>query len=398
MTGAIMRGWQALVAAVVIGAAGAATAEPYFAVREGQKCSACHVNMTGGGMRTSFVAAHAKEILKYPNWFAPLTKPTDAFTGEINQWVAIGGDLRVDATAVMQDEPNASGTVPNNKAFRSRLEEFDLEVDEAVGYLEVRLIPDLLTFYLDQRFAPSTDTREVWGMAYLPWDIYVKAGKMFLPYGLQLQDDESFIRGGRNGSASTGFSFNVSQPAFELGWEPGPVAFAGAVSQGIVDDRDVQVTGTVYSLFTDVPVVRSVLLGLSGSRVGGSGDETALFGFFTGFNLGRFTYLGEVDFGHYDFTNPTTGRGDSAGTFITYSEGNYLLFDWLNVKAAFDYADYDGSLPRAGDDAENRVSFGVEPFLARFLQLRFFYRVTNGVESLPSHNQGLWITELHMFF
>jgi len=392
-----MRGWSILAAAAALWVAAPATAEPYFAVREGQKCSACHINMTGGGMRTSFVAAHAKEILNYPNWFAPLTKPTDAFTGELNQYVAIGADLRVDMTAVMQDQ-GSDGTVKNNTAFRGRLEQFDIDVDQAVGYLNVNLIPDLLTFYLDQRFAPSLDTREVWAMAYLPWDIYLKGGKMFLPYGLQLQDDTAFIRGGRNGSATTGFSFDVSQPAFEIGWEPGPVSFAAAVSQGVVDDRDVQGTGTLYSLWTDVPIVRNILLGGSGTYAGSSDNSTGWVGAFTGFNLGRFTYLGEVDFGFFDFTDPTTGRKVEPGAFIAYSEGNYLLFDWLNLKVAFDYADWDGTLPRQGSDAENRVSVGLEPFLARFLQMRFFYRISNGVETNASHNQDLWILELHTFF
>jgi hypothetical protein len=236
-------------------------------------------------------------------------------------------------------------------------------------------------------------------MLYLPWDVYLKGGEMFLPYGLQIQDDNAFIRGGRNGSATTGFSFNVSQPAFQIGWEPGPLAIVGAVSQGAVDDRDVQVTGTVSSLFTDLPVVPNVLVGFSGSRVGPSGNETSQLGFFTGFSIGPFTYLGEVDFGHFSFTDSSTGKRVSTGTFITYSEGNYLLFDWLNMKVAFDYADYDGTLPRQGSsNAENRFSVGFEPFLARFLQLRFFYRVSNGVSSIPDHNQGLWTGEMHIFF
>jgi hypothetical protein len=390
-----MSRWVLGVCVAVVGWAAAASAEPYFAVREGQKCSACHVNMTGGGMRTSFVSAHAKEILRYPNWLPELTKPADAFTGDINQYVGIGADLRVDMTATMQDK---GPVVDNNVAFRGRLETFDVNVNQATAYLNVNLIPDLINFYIDQRFAPSLDTREVWAMALLPYDAYIKAGKMFLPYGLQLQDDTAFIRGGRNGSATTGFSFNVSQPAFEIGWEPGPVSFAAAVSQGVVDDRDVQGTGTLYSLFTDVPVVRSVLIGTSGSYAGTSDGSTGWVGAFTGFNLGAFTYLGEVDWGFFDLISPFNGQRVKPGGFITYSEGNYLLFDWLNMKVAFDYADYDGTLPRQGSDAENRVSVGFEPFLARFIQTRFFYRCSNGIETNTTHNQDLWIFELHAFF
>jgi hypothetical protein len=391
-------GFAGLIGLLALLWTGAATAEPYLAIREGQKCSACHVNMTGGGMRTAFVAAHAKEILHYPNWFEALTKPADKFTGDLNQYVAIGADLRVDMTAIMQDKPNAQGTVPNNQVFRGRLEQFDINVNQATGYLNVNLIPDLLNFYLDQRFAPSLDTREVWAMALLPYDVYLKAGKMFLPYGMQIQNDNAFIRGGRNGSATTGFSFNVSQPAFELGWEPGPVASAFAVSQGASADTDVQFSGTVSAMFTDLPVVRSVWVGSSGSVANSSDTQTSWFGFFAGSNLERLTYQAEVDIGHLSFPDSTTDTTVASGTFIFYTEANYLFFDWLNTKVAFNYADYDGSLPRQGSDGENYFAIGVEPFLARFLQVRLFYTVGNGVETEPSHNQDLWSMELHVFF
>ncbi len=374
--------------------AASAVAEPYLAVREGYKCSACHVNTTGGGKRTEFAVTHARDFLHYPNFFKPLTSPVDAFNGQINQYVSIGSDLRASTTAIFQDR-GADGTVKNNTAFRGRLDEVNLAVTEAVGYLEVRLIPDVLTFYVDQRFAPQTDTREAWGLLYLPWDFYVKAGRMFLPYGLELQDDNAFIRGGRNGSVTTGFSFNQRQPAFEIGYEPGPVSAALAVSEGASGDRDVQVTGTLYSMFTDVPLLGNALIGGSGSRVGPPGTQTEVFGFFTGFNLGPVTYLGEVDF---RFDKDQTTGGKTRGRFIHYSEADYLLFKWMNLKVAFDYADDDGDLSQRANDSENRFSIGVEPFLSRFLQARLFYRVSNGVESNPSHNQDLWIAELHVFF
>ena len=262
---------------------------------------------------------------------------------------------------------------------------------------EVRLIPDYLTFYLDQRFQPTTDNREAFGLVHgvIPWNGYVKAGRMFLPYGLQLQDDTAFIRSGANGSANTGFSFNVQEPAFEIGVEPGPLTLVAAVSKSPSGtNRDVQVTTTASALFTDLPVVRSVLLGNSFSREGAAGTETILFGFFAGSNLGRLTYLGEADF-RSDKTPDTNGR--SIGRFIGYVEGDYLFFDWLNMKVAADYADNDGHL---GDtnDSENRVSIGIEPFLNRFLQPRLFYRVSNGIRSDPTHNQSIILAELHLFF
>ena len=382
---------------MLLGLRAPAFAEPYFAVREGFKCSACHVNMTGGGKRTEFVSAHAKELLHYPNFFAALAKPADAFNGELlSPYVAIGANLRTDFTATFQARGN-DGDVKNDKVFRSRLEETDIEVNDADGFLEVRLVPDWLTFYLDQRFAPQTTTREVFGLLRLPWSFYLKGGKMFLPYGLELQDDTAFIRGGRNGSVTTGFSFNQQQPAFEIGWEPGPVAAAFAVSDGAGKDRDVQVTGTVYALFTDVPVVRNVMIGGSASRVGPPGTQTVVSGFFTGFNLGPVTYLGECDF-RYDKDNSDPRTKDWHGRFIHYSELDYLFLGWLNVKAAVDYADDDGDLTQRTDDSENRVSFGLEPFFSKFVQTRLFYRIGNGVESNPSHNQNLLTAEVHVFF
>src|SRR5580765_2458292 len=130
-----MRWWILGLCGAVLWVASEAAAEPYIAVREGYKCSACHVNMTGGGMRTSFVSAHARDLLHYPDWFARLTKPTEAFTGEVNQYVSLGADLRTSLTFIMQDK-GSDGTVKNNIAFRGRLEQTDISVNEAVGYLQ----------------------------------------------------------------------------------------------------------------------------------------------------------------------------------------------------------------------------------------------------------------------
>lgn len=389
--------WRVVVVFMGVAAADVAMAEPYLALRSGVKCNGCHVNVTGGGMRTSFVSAHARDILKYPNWFDDLTKPIEAFDGSINDYVAIGADLRATAALIFQDNPQ-DGRVSNNKVFRSRLDEVDVDVNQATTYLNVSPIPDLLEFYVDLRVAPTTDAREAWGMLYLPMDFFLKAGRMFLPYGLQIQDDQSFIRGGRNGSANAGFNFDLRQAAVQLGWASGPWMVVGAVSEG-AGDRDAQVTASVSGLFRDVPLVDNVFIGASGNRNGGR-EETFQFAGFGGFAIGRFIYLGEVDFIDRkvaDPADPMAGRPHRGG-FIHYSEANYLFFDWLNMKLTFDYADYDGDLSVRADDSEHRFGIGLEPFLARFVQTRLFYHVTNGVESNPSHNQGILSAEIHLFF
>jgi hypothetical protein len=386
------------VLAASFGAAPRALAEPYMAVREGLACSACHVNVTGGGKRTDLVATHADQILRVPDWefMSTFNRPTEGFTGEINQYVGIGADLRVSYNAVFQDQPNAAGEVANNEVFRSRLESNDIDVDEAVGYIEARLIPDVLTLYVDQRVAPNTDNREAWAMLRLPWwRGFLKAGRMFLPYGLQLQDDTAFIRGGYNGSANTGFSFEQQQAGFEIGVQPDPVSAIFAVSNGPAGDRDVQVTGNLSAMFDDVPIVRSALVGGSFSHVSPPNSSSTLFGFYGGFNLGDLTMLGEVDF-RYDKSAVTNQQ--EVGTFIAYTEANYLLFGWLNTKFAFNYADSDGDLAERANDSENRFAVGVEPFLNRFFQPRLFYYIGNGVRNQPSHNQNVLLAQLHFFF
>ncbi len=373
--------------------ASSAWAEPYIAVREGYRCSGCHTNITGGGKRTDIVSVHPRQLLHYPMFLGTFAKPLDHFSGEVNKYIGIGADVRFSETATFQDR-GSNGRVDNNKVFRGRLESNSLDTTEAVAYLEVRLIPDHLSFYLDQRFAPNTDTREVFGLLRgLPANGFIKAGRMFLPYGLQLQDDSAFIRGGRNGSATTNFSFNTRQSGLEVGIEPGPYSAIVAVSDGSAGDRDVWVTGTVSAIWTDLPIVRNVLLGGSAAHMGGSSENTE-FGFFGGTNLGPVTGLAEADFLN---TRTSTSNGNQ-GTFIAYGELDYLLFGWMNVKAAIDYADDDGDLSSRADDSENRVSFGLEPFLNRFVQTRLFYRIGNGVRSMANHNQNVLLAELHLFF
>lgn len=359
-----------------------AWAEPYFAVREGLACSACHVNKSGGGKRTDLVATHANDLLHVPKLFGPVSRPPEFFTGDINEYLGLGGNLRTNYTAIFQDEPGADGEVSNDKVFHDRLERNDFDTDAYI-YAEVRLVPGYLSLYVDHDVIDS-DAREAFAMVegLLPWNGFVKAGRMFLPYGLQLQDDDAFIR-------EDTFNFNARETAFEIGFEPEPFTILAAVSDGSGGDRDARFTSTAYALLTDVPLVHSILLGSSFSRVGSRTGDRIVYGFFAGTTIEKLTLLGEVDF-----------RDDagSGGHFVTYGEANYLLLDWLNVKTAVDYSDNDRVGSTLTDDSKHRVSVGFEPFINRFLQTRIFYRFSNGVRSIADRNRGELLAEVHLFF
>jgi hypothetical protein len=334
------------------------------------------------------VSAHSDSFLKYPkNLFEALDQRTP-ITGQIVDGISVGADFRGTFTTLFRDTPNRRGRVRNNTTFRPA-DSSNFDIVEGNAYLEVNLIKEALTFYLDESFAPgSAFNRETFGLltGFLPWNMYIKGGKFFPPYGLRLQDDAAFIR------SRTGFNFTSPDTGVEIGLAPGNAFFSVAltngtgVSAGQRLGKQVALNG--YYMF-DLPVVRTLMLGGSYSHNSLEGKSRTLYGFHGGTNLWRFTLLGEVDFIE-DQQIP-----GSPSQFAAYTELNWLALDWMNVKFAFDYFDPNR---RQGDDQLTRFSLGLEPFLAPNLQLRTFYRVYNGVPERPQDNFNQLIAEMHVFF
>lgn len=356
-------------------------AEPYLMVRSGAKCSACHVNQTGGGKRTPFAYIHAHDILKDLD-ILPIPKGVKAFNGEINQWVSIGSDLRVRNTTVFEDKiQRVGGGVPQNRAFRRSVTSNDFDVNEFLLYGQVDLWPDVATLYVDENFTDGATTREVFGLlrGFLPWDTYVKAGRLFPAFGLRVFDDQAFIR------ARSGYTFQNSDEGAEIGFGPGPFFLASSITNGESSDKDVAATVNGYGVFEDVPVVRNVLAGASFAR---QSDKRNVSAFYGGANLWRFSYLGEFDLIN-DSTPGSVGRRDQ---FAAYAELDFLLFTWLNLRGTFDFVKV------SGDQDQTRYAIGAEPFVNRVIQPRIQYRINNGPGDEPELNRDELVLELHMFF
>src|SRR6201995_5629812 len=102
---------------------GRAYAEPYLAVQTGLKCTQCHVNPTGGGLRNTYGDVFAQTLLPAKH----IDTGADVWTGALNSFISIGGDLRYDA------EVQQARNQPS-------VQQFDLQQTRV--YLEAQAIPN----------------------------------------------------------------------------------------------------------------------------------------------------------------------------------------------------------------------------------------------------------------
>src|SRR6202521_357783 len=186
-----------------------AQAEPYLAVQMGLKCGQCHVNPTGGGLRTAFGDVFAQTVLAAQH----LDTGMDNWTGQLGPYLRAGGDLRFDGTVTQ---------APHTRSIQQ------FAVEQTRVYLEADVIPNRLLAYVDEQVAPGGALNREAYLVY--WsathDWYLKAGQMYLPFGLRLQDQTAFIL------SATGNKMTTPDQGVEFGWERGHWDAQLAVSNG----------------------------------------------------------------------------------------------------------------------------------------------------------------------
>jgi len=118
-------------------------AEPYLAQRFGQKCSACHVNISGGGMRSAAGAAYAVGLAD--------KNVSSNFSPQLAEAISIGANFRGDWTYTQYDEPAEVSTGETATAIEDTSA---FNVSNGTLYLGFALSEDII-FYLDQQVAPE---------------------------------------------------------------------------------------------------------------------------------------------------------------------------------------------------------------------------------------------------
>ena len=358
--------WWLLLAVQALGAY--AHAEPYLAVREGLGCPACHVNPTGGGMRTSFGEVYAQTQM--PQQQVDLGG-RGLWLGNLNDFMRAGGDLRDDFSW-------------NDTPHQKKTDSFGL--DELAVYGAVEAIKNRLTLYVDELLAPGgANTREAYGLLWFDQhELYLKAGKMYLPYGLRLQDDSAFIR------QVTGVNYETSDNGAELGFLHGPWSAQLAVTNG---------TGGASSNSEGKDITSSVVYVQPGWRVGaslsdngangGTHGERRMGGIFTGVRTGPIAWLAEADYIMDRTVTPNVNE------YAGLLEANWAFLRGNNLKLTAEYFDPDTHFEH---NQQNRFSVVWEYTPIQFLQTRVGVRKLDGIPQNDAQNATEGFVELHGFF
>jgi hypothetical protein len=354
-----------LLCAGVAVASDKACAEPYLAAYKGMQCSSCHSHPAGGGMRTVYGSTFAQTELP-----ARRIGPADAdpWTGEVSRWLSIGANLRADYRYV---------DTPGQDVASS------FDVRRGTAYLEARLVPDRLSVYVDQQFAPgATLNRE----AYVRLNsaggrFHLVAGQFFLPYGLRFQDDTAFVR------EVTGTNFTNPDRGLQVGYEAGPWSTQLSLTNGTGGGTEID-TGKQLSWIAQF-VRQGWRLGTSVNFNDSDAGDRQMQNLFLGLRTGPIVWLAEADLIQDDL--PVGGRRDAIAGYL---EANWLLLDGHNLKFAYDYFDPDDDLD---EDHNVRWSLLWEYVPMQFLQLRVGARIYDGPQQNDFLNREEYFVEIHAF-
>jgi len=339
-----------------------ATAEPYLAVESGLKCSNCHVNPSGGGKRNAFGTLYARNQLSAHA--LDLVEGRRPWDGDVvSRWFAVGGNFRGGYSSV--DIPGFA-------------EQSDTDVTRATVYAEFRAVPNLLSLYVDQKIAPDdSENREAY-LKVTPFDgkLTIKAGQMFVPFGLRLQDDNTFVR------QATGVNFLTPDDGLEVGLELAKWSTQLAVIDGQSGADDQLSARAVY-------VQPKWRVGASVNSSEDAFGDRQMQSVFAGLKTGPISWLAEVSL---IADEAPSGERD---VYATLLEGNYRLRKGHNLKVGYEFLEPDRD---RDEDQQERYSVVWEYNPIQFVQSRIGVRRYNGIPNIAVSNRDELFAELHVYF
>ena len=290
------------------------------------------------------------------------------WTGRVGDFLRLGGDLRTNWTRT-----ELTGAKPQQT----------FQIDQVRAYAAMDIVPERFSVYVDEQIAPGNATAmEAWArLTDASSGTYLKAGRLYLPFGWRLQDQTAFVR------ETSGISMATPDTGLELGFEREHWSAQLAVSHGTANagqESGHQVTSQVVWVQSRYRLGGAVSLTQSdaGNRRAGA--------LFAGVRTGPVAWLGEIDLVR-DGGVPEGSRSMIA----MLGEANYRIRKGHNLKLTAEYLDPDR---RVAEDQQTRWSALYEYTPMPFLQLRAGLRRYRGIPQSVLENRRVAFIELHGFW
>lgn len=339
-------------------AAPASVAEPWLSVRSGQACYSCHVNGTGGGMRTAFGSAYGRNVLSV----RPLAEEFNDPELALLDGLRLGGDGRFSARQFESD------TSDGNLEFAT---------DRVSLYGHLRL-NRMVSLYIDEQVAPGGSlNREAWArVSRENW--YLKGGKFFLPYGWRLEDDSAYVR------QASGINFATPDNGLEVGYESAGLQAQFSLSNG--SGGAAEIDDGKFFLARGNWIGRWGQLGLNAGYNKSDAAERLLLGLTAGINSGPVAWLLEYD----RIVDSFDGAEDEEQDLVLL-EANWLYRRGHNLKVTAEWQS-----PQAREE-RRRASVVWEYFPWSHTQLRAGLRAQRS-DSPRFADSEEYFLQAHLYF
>jgi len=361
----------AFVAGAVCLAAYDAAAVPRYSVRYEQNCMLCHVNPTGGGMRSAYAVEELvpKELAMSPRQPEALA----ALDSKLNKHIRIGADFR-----------NQFMLFSEGSALASQQGFFPMQGDVLLSF---QLDPKGVLYY---KRGVSNLSEFFYVGHLLPWDGYVKGGRFVPPYGWRFDDHTMYVR------EDLGFAPPANSDAgIEVGLVPKFGDFHIALVNGnrgstLDNDRRLAVSATASTRFHLGPV--GAVAGLSGYTQPGLETDLNMAGAFGALILGPVTWLGQADLTRRD---PSVGIAVSG--LVTSHELSVLIRQGVEALGTYDFLDPDRDLESG---ARSRFGLGAKVMPRAFMAVEVLYRHTNVQpgRDLAGQDSDEGVFQLHLLY
>jgi hypothetical protein len=356
----------ALAIAVLLGLGampGAAHALPIYSARENMLCTNCHIDPSGGGLRTPF----GFDYLRNRHALAPEDSfpelPTEQ--PEITNNLPVGGDLRFLYDAL--GRRHESGSFPNEVSSFLRM--------QGAFYISYAPIEPVRLYYQQD----VNGTRDLWGkIGGLPYGTYVRIGSFRTPYGLRMGDHTIYEREDFETPLSfLGYDVRVPDIGLEIGVVSteyfAQAALTNGSGSGFDSDRNKAFTGRYVRFYGPFMNGLSVQLDSDGQDPATERIRYGTFGTLAAHE--QIVLIGSIDLGE-DET-----RDDLTRTLLGWGEVDWFHSRSLRFRGRYEFMDRNREAEFA--DSE-RYTIGADWIPYPFTEVQAFYRFTSNESELDT--------------